>query len=156
VNVEVARSAPSFAQSTHRQHVVSVQQAKTRAPSAVSSCGAAAKTERASTSGQSNATATERERRPATVRSHTRRLDCAGGILIERGPASVIGTRALPHESACRAQRCGDVGSAAADAPSVDASFANFCQGVTTSGRGSTYSKLIKARPPFPSTWGVA
>ena len=117
VHVDVARSAPSFAQSTHRQHVVSVQQAKTRAPSAVSSCGAAAKTERASTSGQSNATATERERRPATIRSHARRLDCAGGILIERGPASVIGTRALPHESA-RAQRRGEW-EAAATAPSA-------------------------------------
>ena len=37
VHVGVARSAPSFAQSTHRQHVMSVQQANTRAPSAVSS-----------------------------------------------------------------------------------------------------------------------
>ena len=69
VNVDVDGSAPSFAQSTHKQQVVSVQQAKHRAPSAVSSCGAAAKTECARISGQSNASTTDSERRAATIRS---------------------------------------------------------------------------------------
>ena len=80
LNVEVDGSAPSFAQSTHRKHVISVQHANTRAPSGVSSWGAAAKRERASTSGQSSATTAESARRPATNSSHTRRLDCAGDI----------------------------------------------------------------------------
>ena len=83
-NIDDDGSAPSPAQRMHKEHVISVQEEKTRAPRDVSSCGAFANIDRASIFGCVSASTTDSIRSPATIRSQIRRLDCAFIFVVPR------------------------------------------------------------------------
>ena len=149
--VEVDGSAPSLAQSKHKQQVTRVHAANTRAPSSVSSCGSAANSDFARRSGRAMASTTDTERRPATIRSQTRRARAihmanTHGCLANTRPVRSIITHQYIHSRSDHTKHKTFTQSLQAKSRKEDSKHSNHASHTITDKRGSHTSSRRERR----------